>query len=479
MQIDALTAAVSTTFSDKEALASRWFICCAVCCQWAALSMIGFVASTLSSSAGAFHYRFFWGTEFDNTHSIPSTFWLYFALRVLIELHNSWLALSWTRFFNKAEHDRKDEILDRLNRFERDGNQMEDLNADVSALILHMYYTSRHGTVFTSCTPQLIFSITPLLGLEVLATQCENVKGTSEWGQRAALIPPIVGILHWCYRQAENFYKTQWKFPVSKSIRRVTEADELRADPLMKRLFQSLLRSFIDNDDNGVIRRVMGLSEEMLISSIKGGDLVRAREAIHSGAPLQVKPLDLSKPYISPLFMAAESPANADIFSALLAPMRGDSGSEPIYATPMVLAAKLNMKGLTESATLESNRHIALLNTVNFWTEGVCSDDQIRILLLLESDSRTANFLSSALYESLKQSKPTKFKQILSQGGPVIVRINKLCPSGTVLDGVQRNRSGPPWPQSDVDDVVRLLRENGAKTEKELILDLMQRKKRV
>jgi hypothetical protein len=208
MQLDALSAALSMTFSDKQTLAARWFIGLSVVCQCAAFSAIGYVMSTLPATMGfgdLSAFRFYWGTKFEHSHQVPKSFWLYFAYRVSNELHNSWLALSWTVFFDLSEHDKNKEITERWKEQETTSDILvDDHNAQISQLILHDFYTSQPGTVFTNCIALIGFSITPFIAIETLIGQCENVTGTREWGQRAAIIPPVIGTLRWLYFQKKE-----------------------------------------------------------------------------------------------------------------------------------------------------------------------------------------------------------------------------------------------------------------------------------
>jgi hypothetical protein len=498
MQVDALSAALSMTYSDKETLASRWFILCAVLCQCVAWSSVGYVTSTLPTSIGPFTFRVFWGVEFENRQSVPKAFWLYFSLRVLDELHNSWLALSWTALFNEAEHDCRAEIEHRMDEADpTSGRHQVDQNSNISVLILHELYVSRPATVFTKCIPQMMFSIVPLVAIEMLIAQCENVKGTREWGQRAAVIPPALGIMHWVYVQGKHIYQTKRHFLTIEKYNGIVDGfhkvDQFRTDPHLKQTSEDFLKSFLPITANvetanymdtnrsmdrihDSIKKAIILSDEMLRLSIRIGDLAGARAAIHGGAPLNSQ-VARNRSYVTPLSQAIEA-GRFEIVEALRAPLRGDSGSEPVYSTPMVLAAKLGLENLSERADITVRDYVDWMNEKMLRGQEPFLELDMKILMMFSTHFLATTGLHHPLTYALLGDNKARILETIAQSEDVTRCINLDKGGRTVLDTLERIKLGErwsAWTSNDIAEVERLLRAHGAKTSKEIILEKMGR----
>jgi hypothetical protein len=498
MQVDALSAALSMTYSDKETLASRWFILCAVLCQGVAWSSVGYVTSTLPTSIGPFTFRVFWGVEFENRQSVPKAFWLYLSLRVLNELHNSWLALSWTALFNEAEHDCRAEIEHRMDETDpTSGRHQVDQNSNISVLILHELYVSRPATVFTKCIPQMMFSIVPLVAIEMLVAQCQNVKGTREWGQRAAVIPPALGIMHWVYVQGKHIYQTKRHVLTIKKFRIFNgfhKVDQFRTDPHLKETSEDFLKSFIPNIAANVettnymdtnrsmdrihdsIKKAIKISNDMLRLSIRIGDLAGARAAIHGGAPLNSR-VARNMSYVAPLSQAIEA-GRYEIVEALRAPLRGDSGSEPVYSTPMVLAAKLGLENLSERADITRKDYNSWMSRIIMNGRTPLSEPEIKILMMFSTHHLATPELQHPLQYALLAVKKARTLEIIALGEDVTQSINLGLGGKTVLDTLERIKLKTIkslWTSNDIAEVERLLRAHGAKTSREVLLEKMRR----
>jgi hypothetical protein len=178
-------------------------------------------------------------------------------------------------------------------------------------------------------------SITPFIAIETLIAQCKNVTGAREWGQKAAIISPAVGTLHWLYIQFKHIRGKRGRgIQVSKIIKALRQADQLRADPQLKQIFEGLFNTFkVDHKD--ALERVISLSKKALARSLSDptNGPIPVMQAIKGGAPLTSK-----DPDYYPLCMAVNN-GDLETVKALLAPRRLDLGNEPMYSTPMVLAA--------------------------------------------------------------------------------------------------------------------------------------------
>jgi hypothetical protein len=256
MQMDGLAAALSMTYSDKETLSSRWFIYLSQIVKLSTLLAIGFVMSTLPRKRGQKTIEVTWGARFDFYNQVPSALLIYGTLRLLVEIHSSWQALSWTRTINDLEHQNCHTMTDRIARvlhvpsdsgtrsrtdsrasiLERQApmgatsaSEDEEIQELPTAIIvrraatlgglyrngatalteldLHEIYRSWPGTVFSTFVEQFAFSASALLSAEIVVAQI-TVKDALSWGQTAAMFTCSAGILHWLYVQARNLRKS-------------------------------------------------------------------------------------------------------------------------------------------------------------------------------------------------------------------------------------------------------------------------------
>jgi hypothetical protein len=144
---------------------------------------------------------------------------------------------------------------------------------------------------------------------------------------------------------------------ISNALR---QADQLRADPQLKRIFEKLFTTFkIDHKDE--LDKVIYLSKKALARTLSDPTHgpIPAVKAIKGGAPLTS-----NDPDYYPLYMAVQN-GDLETVKAMLAPRRLDLGNEPMYSTPMVLAATrpFRFEDLTEHADVneETKPPVALI----------------------------------------------------------------------------------------------------------------------
>lgn len=245
--MDGLAAALSMTYSEKETLSSRWFVYLSQLMKLFTLIAIGFVIITLPRAEAQGTVDAIWGARFDFYNQVPASMWIYGVLRLLVEFHSSWQALSWTNMMNDLEHQGchtlnfhaggvPDEVDHRLRTDSRTsilrqqaptgtGTDIPVDESDVEAIFpehdshhavqdtsltevnLHMIYQSWPGTVFSTFLEQFAFSISALLSAEIVVAQ-SNVKDALSWGQTAAIFTCAAGVLHWLYVQGKNVKKS-------------------------------------------------------------------------------------------------------------------------------------------------------------------------------------------------------------------------------------------------------------------------------
>ena len=230
MQIDSISASLSVTTSDKETLSARWFVILSAASQFFGLFMIGITVHQLPKTKGPHNFQVFWGGNFESIDQAPRFFWIYFASRIINQLHSIFLGFKWMKLFDRAE---RALLIDQLEDEELDAEKFpmprkegllkglrrqrtvhlespEDSNSDPvcdplsEPHILREFYDSQPSTVFTLSLVQYAFAIPPLIAVERLLAQCSGEAGAVEWGQMGAIYTCLAASLHWTWVQVRH-----------------------------------------------------------------------------------------------------------------------------------------------------------------------------------------------------------------------------------------------------------------------------------
>ena len=169
------------TLSDKIALASRWYIRISSVIQLVSLALM-VVALTWKTSTpiatDCCDTVEWWGTT-SSCSKFSATTIQYLSARFITCMHGTWLAMSQTSEFDEAK-----KVQDARRARGSEGNQSGFDRLPASAL--SVCWTSL-PSMFVACA-----------SLEVLLRHADSGK-MSDWGQSAALITAVVGILHWMF----------------------------------------------------------------------------------------------------------------------------------------------------------------------------------------------------------------------------------------------------------------------------------------
>jgi ankyrin repeat protein len=179
MCVDGLCATITMTLSDKTTLASRWFVYLASMFQILAMILIFATLGLWNDAAtrtDCCTTVVWWGVV-SSCRELPRTTICYFLARTITLLHGTYLALIQTSDFDEAKklHDLRSArgSSDSRSGFER-----------LPAPAFSAYWNSLPGMVLAWA------------GLEKHLRVADS-GSISDWGQSAALITAIAGILHW------------------------------------------------------------------------------------------------------------------------------------------------------------------------------------------------------------------------------------------------------------------------------------------
>jgi ankyrin repeat protein len=179
MCVDGLCATITMTLSDKTTLASRWFVYLASIFQVLALILI-FAALGLwndtATRTDCCRTVVWWGVV-SSCRKLPRTTICYFVARTITLLHGIYLALIQTSGFDKAK-------------------KLHDIRSARGSSDSHSGFERLPAPAFSTYWNSLPGVVLAWAGLEKLLSIADS--GTiSDWGQSAALITSIAGILHW------------------------------------------------------------------------------------------------------------------------------------------------------------------------------------------------------------------------------------------------------------------------------------------
>ncbi|UJO16114.1 uncharacterized protein CLAFUR5_04721 [Fulvia fulva] len=199
MTIDFTAAGLHMTTSSKETLAARWFMGVSALNQIVAVVMIiAMLARIKHNYTDLPGVDIVWWSRI-NSHSGPSkAVWLYIAARCLILAHGLWLDARYSPLFHRLEKDWS-YLAGADQEMERAKEEDETLVGKNAADESEYQYAVLPATVFGKWTEWLPSLLVAVTSTETLAARLRYHSDIQEWGQSAALVLAIAGVMHWAY----------------------------------------------------------------------------------------------------------------------------------------------------------------------------------------------------------------------------------------------------------------------------------------
>ncbi|KAK4893919.1 hypothetical protein LTR27_007725 [Elasticomyces elasticus] len=183
LSIDATSAALSATMSNKDALAARTFVgVCALAQVFAAIAVIIAVATLGNLGAEqritACCSRHVWWSTWTSCDYPGSNFWLYILLSVVTRGYDVATAFILAPKLDRAKKEAE--------------SKKADIQTDYERTV------STCSTRYTHHIPALLVNTVSLLVL-LYRTGLKSSSNWTDWGQSATLITCVFGTCHWTY----------------------------------------------------------------------------------------------------------------------------------------------------------------------------------------------------------------------------------------------------------------------------------------
>lgn len=213
---DALSAALSMTFSSKEALASRWYVVLACVLQAVSMVTVGVSVGLLTRKTYGIDQpqccaKIAWWGTISACDGPSTTFWVYYALRVVTAAQSASTALRLTQAFDQLKKTR---------------SVARGLNAPKNAFL---DFEALPATAHTDFLRYLAHPILLFVSLKLYLDDVGPAETASiiQYGQAIAWLVCASGLLHWAFLLGRTCYML-WKVKL-QGPNTLIPLDELRS----------------------------------------------------------------------------------------------------------------------------------------------------------------------------------------------------------------------------------------------------------